>query len=408
MLRAQRQQIFQSVRPNRSHGMTWWIWQWSKAMSQWGWAQVRYIARSARRWARLATRCSRPTASASPSAPNTIGMMAASQHNRRIVSTGSGMPFEVSQIDEAWSPSASVGRSTCTHTSGTRRSPLLAGVAPTTSTRAITVSFSRGTSPLPSRCLTRVELGVDRGPQLGSGFGIDLGVEVPHPGDLVDPPPHRRVRLLTVELADAAVTGEQPARSWQSFRTRRSCRREAAASRSASSVANSERAASSRSRVALASASTWPAQTVPSASASSNDGSWSHTAARSAAALASLRERRPQRPRTSAGEASTPGVASDATRRATATSMASTHPRTRALNSTMWPVRCGRTRRGRAPTALRRLSESPSRTYLYRTYVRLECQARKIGEILEDSELTAGTRRASGCVRLRVWMTSSA
>ena len=55
-----------------------------------------------------------------------------------------------------------------------------------------------------------VELGVDRGPQLGAGFGVDLGVQVPHAGDLVDPAAHCRVRLLTVELADAAVTGEQP------------------------------------------------------------------------------------------------------------------------------------------------------------------------------------------------------
>ena len=84
--------------------MTWWIWQWSNATSQCGWAQVRYIARSARRWARLATRCSRPTASASPSVPNTIGMMAASQHSRRIVSTGSGIPLEVSQIDVGVEP----------------------------------------------------------------------------------------------------------------------------------------------------------------------------------------------------------------------------------------------------------------------------------------------------------------
>ena len=199
-----------SVRPNRSQGMTWWIWQWSNAMSQCGWAQVRYIARSARRWARLATRCSRPTASVSPSVPNTIGMMAASQHNRRIVSTGSGIPLEVSQIDEAWSPSVSVGRSTCTHTSGTRRSPVLAGVAATTSTRATTVSCSRGISRVAVALCDGVELGVDRGPQLGAGFGVDFGVEVPHPGDLVDPASHRRVRLLTVELADTAVTGEQP------------------------------------------------------------------------------------------------------------------------------------------------------------------------------------------------------
>ena len=55
-----------------------------------------------------------------------------------------------------------------------------------------------------------VELGVDRGPQFGAGFGVDFGVEVPHPGDRVDPAAHRRVRLLTVELTDAAVTGEQP------------------------------------------------------------------------------------------------------------------------------------------------------------------------------------------------------
>ena len=44
---------------------------------------------------------------------------------------------------------------------------------------------------------------------------------------------------------------------------------------------------------------------------------------------------------TSAGEASTPGLALAATRRATATSTASTHPRTRALNSTMWPSSSG-------------------------------------------------------------------
>ena len=180
-----------------------------------------------------------------------------------------------------------------------------------------------------------VELGVDRGPQFGAGFGVDFGVEVPHPGDPVDPAAHRRVRLLTVELADAAVTGEESGQVAAVLvelgdRVPRG---------GGQQIGFQRRQLGPRGVVEVAGgvgqASTWPADTVPSARASSNDGNWSHTAARSAAALASLRERRPQRPNTSAGEASTPGVAPDATRRATAMSIASTHPRTRALNSTM-------------------------------------------------------------------------
>ena len=184
--------------------------------------------------------------------------------------------------------------------------------------------------------LDGVELGVDRGPEFGAGFGIDFGVEVPHAGDLVDPASHRRVRLLTVELADTAVAGEEPgevAAVLVELGDRVAARRRPAGRLRASPAPSGRRRRGCGSR--------WRArrrgrrETVPSASASSNDGSWSHTAARSAAALASLRERRPQRPKTSAGEASAAGVASDATRRATATSIASTHPRTRALNSTM-------------------------------------------------------------------------
>jgi hypothetical protein len=53
-------------------------------------------------------------------------------------------------------------------------------------------------------------LGIDRRPQLGAGLRVDLGVEVPHASDLVDPAAQRRVHLLTFELADPAVAGEQP------------------------------------------------------------------------------------------------------------------------------------------------------------------------------------------------------
>ena len=88
--------------------------------SQSGMPHVRYMARNARRWDRFANRVERPRSRSSPSDPIRAGMMTASQHRRRTVSTGSPAPSDVSQTLASWSPSSSVARSTTTVTSATR------------------------------------------------------------------------------------------------------------------------------------------------------------------------------------------------------------------------------------------------------------------------------------------------
>jgi hypothetical protein len=88
-----------SVGPrSRVHHRTWWILVWLNGTSQSGWAQVRCMARSARRWARLTVRAVRPRLSGTPSPSSAIGMISASQQSRRTVDTGSGTPSSVSQI----------------------------------------------------------------------------------------------------------------------------------------------------------------------------------------------------------------------------------------------------------------------------------------------------------------------
>jgi len=61
-----------------------------------GQAQLRCIARNARRCGLVANRRVRPASNATPSPPSTTGKMSASHHSFRTVATGNGTPLEVS------------------------------------------------------------------------------------------------------------------------------------------------------------------------------------------------------------------------------------------------------------------------------------------------------------------------
>ncbi|CAN5701272.1 hypothetical protein BH18ACT2_BH18ACT2_15740 [soil metagenome] len=137
--------LSRSVSPWCSHGMTWWIRQSSNRTPQPGWAQVAFIARSARRCSAVASRLARPTSVTTPAPSNTTGMMAASQHIRRTDAAGMGLPSPVSHTPWSCNPWRNVSRSMSTVTSGTRRpgSPVAAlGGRVIRSTRASACNWS--------------------------------------------------------------------------------------------------------------------------------------------------------------------------------------------------------------------------------------------------------------------------
>ncbi len=184
-----------SVGPSsRPHQAMWWMSQAENTTVQSGCAQLRCMARNARRWARVAVRRLRPTSRTSPAPFSTIGRMSASQHIRRTVSTGNGMPSSVSQMLWACQPDTRVSWSTSTLISGTR-SPGPPEVAAIT---ASTCNCAHGVRALPSCCRSRRSLGVDRRVQCGVTDRVQLEMGVMHPGRLVDPPLHARPRPLVV------------------------------------------------------------------------------------------------------------------------------------------------------------------------------------------------------------------
>src|SRR4051812_4907343 len=72
-----------SVGPPRVTQVMWWGWQCREATVQPGIAHVAYMARRARRWARLARRTSWPRSTQTPLLFNTTGMIAAWHAIRR-------------------------------------------------------------------------------------------------------------------------------------------------------------------------------------------------------------------------------------------------------------------------------------------------------------------------------------
>jgi len=103
-----------SVRPPLRYQMTWWMSQSSNAVVQPGTAQHLYIARSARRWARLAVRELRPRYSDTPSAATMIGVISAQHAQRRSVSTGRSIGTPQSMTDSGCSPCSYVAASMST------------------------------------------------------------------------------------------------------------------------------------------------------------------------------------------------------------------------------------------------------------------------------------------------------
>ena len=96
------------VAPPSFHSLRWWMSQSPKRTGQSGAAQVRCMARSARRWSAVARRLARPTSTTLPSPSNTIGMMSASHASRRTVRVG-GAGRRTSR--RCWTREARCGRS---------------------------------------------------------------------------------------------------------------------------------------------------------------------------------------------------------------------------------------------------------------------------------------------------------
>ncbi len=135
---------------------------------------------------------------------------------------------------------------------------------------------------VPVTLFDRRQLGVDRRPQFGVTLRIERQVGVVHAGGFVDPAPHRhrcflcgralfrrRRRPIVCPAAGSDARTPPPAPP------------AANPNKSSANPAKRSRPASSSPRAALATASTWPADTTPSASAASNPGIASHTSERS-------------------------------------------------------------------------------------------------------------------------------
>ena len=89
--------LLMSVGPPRSYQWMWWISQRWKGTSHSGAAHVRYMARSARRWVRLAVRMVRPASSTVPSLRMMTGVNDPVQNRRCTDDGGSSTPSPVSQ-----------------------------------------------------------------------------------------------------------------------------------------------------------------------------------------------------------------------------------------------------------------------------------------------------------------------
>ena len=238
------------------------------------------MARSARRWWRVATRWSRPTSTAAPAASRTTGMMAASQHIRRSEATGRGVPSAVSQMPWSCRPVRSVSRSMSTITSGVGRPP---DVAASPCGRVIR-STSASVSASSSRCVWQTP---------------------------VSPSFHRR----TLRLRRLRSSSDRPSSGDSNRASRRTSRSNAStgiadalAMRVGCKPASSVRPDASSEAAARASASTCPAASCPAARAVWTSGNRSQTFARRAAAAASRVERRPAAASTSATPDATIGL----------------------------------------------------------------------------------------------------
>ena len=194
-----------SVAPPSSHGMTWWIWQASNGTLQVGPMQVRCIAPNAARCAGVASRCERPTASASPRPLSTTGMMSASHAKRRMTSTGNGVPSSVSQTVLACTPRSSVSRS---HSTNQRRHPFAtvataAGRQQTPRPRVAATASWRAPAWRRTLCKRMRHCG----PEGLVAHRVERDQRVAHAGLLVGPALDLRRRPLTLQLGHLGSGG---------------------------------------------------------------------------------------------------------------------------------------------------------------------------------------------------------
>ena len=246
-----------------------------------------------------------------------VGGAAVAADGRRA---GSGMPSMVSHSDWSCQPPTKVWWSRSTMTSGTRWSRASEPVMSSMNASASSCSWVSGANgssvgSLVLLVVERAELGVQRGEDLGVGFGVELGVDVAHAGLAVDPGADVVLGALTLQLRRAvAVLGSR--RRWSGrgrgirVRTARpSTRRGASCAGRLRGRRTAAFCSSVSFAVALAIASRCPAVIAPSPRASPSDGqSARRSSARPAAALASRLERRPCSRSTSAGDSDRPSA----------------------------------------------------------------------------------------------------
>ena len=208
--------------------MTWWISQSANRTVQPGWAQVRYIARNARRCSRVASRCSRPTSRSTPAPFNTTGIRLASQHRRRTVVRRQRLAVAGLTDAVVVEPGAQGVQSMSTETSGTRRSVVRAPV--TNADHGVGLQLIETPLLVVGLGLFGGDRRIQGGRHTGVGLRVQLQMGVAHPGVPVDPPPQGRVAGATVHGSRprhrATGSGPGPAspvrtpRHWRSSPTR--------------------------------------------------------------------------------------------------------------------------------------------------------------------------------------------